>query len=512
MAISPRLQGLIPIVMLLLAGCGITLSLAPFNIWPAAIIALMVLFHYQHQALGKQRFFYPMIFSSALFISGCYWIYISMNTFGGAPPPLALIMTLMFCLFIAILIPPFMMVYHRYFSSLPAILRALAFASLWMLSEWLRTWFLTGFPWMFIGYSQTLGWLNSWAPIIGTLGISFLLALTAALVVELLQAIKQQRKALPMLCISAILICIWVSPLALNPLTFTHNKSDKTYKVALVQPDIDLKHKWDPRFLYDDMQYHRQVSNDMPEQDIIIWPETAVALMYHQSQYFLSLLNDDAQKNNTAIILGIPSKWNKNGHKVYHNSMIGVGQASGIYHKQKLVPFGEFVPFEKQLRGLIQFFDLPLSEFRPGPSNQQPFTAKGLMVMPYICYEIVYPDFVAKTAGDSDVLVTVSNDAWFGDSIGPLQHLQMVQMRALESGRYILRGTNTGVTAVINPDGQIIDQLPQFERGVLKSQVYARDGLTPMARFGSKPILFFSLLILLTAALYRFQQSPHKPQ
>lgn len=503
MATSPRLQGLITIIMLLLAGCGITLSLAPFNIWPAAIAALMVLYHVLHYAQGKQGFYFSLLFSSALFISGCYWIYISMNTYGGAPPPLAFIMTLSFCLFIAVLIPPFMMFYLRYFSALPAIARALAFAALWMLSEWLRTWFLTGFPWMFIGYSQTLGWLNSWAPIIGTLGISFLLAFTAALLIELIKHLQQKDKTSSTLCIIGVILFIWASPLALQSLSFTYNKSDKAYKVALIQPAINLYTKWNPRFLYQDMQYHRDLSNSMPEQDIILWAETAVALMYHQSQDYLGLLNEEAEKNDTAIILGIPSQWNKNGQDVYHNSMIGVGKASGIYHKQKLVPFGEYVPFEKQLRGLIQFFDLPLSEFRPGPDGQHALMAKGLKIMPYICYEIVYPDFVADTAGQSDLLLTVSNDAWFGDSIGPLQHLQMVQMRAIETGRYILRGTNTGVTAVINPEGRIIKQIPQFERKVLKSEVYAREGLTPMARFGSKPILIFSFLLLIILAAYQ---------
>ncbi|NRB38749.1 MAG: apolipoprotein N-acyltransferase [Pseudomonadales bacterium] len=492
-----RFSYLTPYLLLIVAGCGITLSLAPFDIAPAAIAALMVLYHLQNKALGKQIFYYPFVFSAALFISGCYWIYISMNTYGGASPPLALLMTLMFCLFLALLIPPFLMLYKSIFSNLPATLKALAFASLWLLSEWLRTWFLTGFPWMFIGYSQTLGWLNAWAPIIGTLGISFLLAFSAALLMELIHTVKAKKQAVQGLLPVVLLLIIWLSPLALKQLSFTDNKSDRAYKVALIQPDISLYKKWNPRFLYQDMQYHRQVSNAMPEQDIILWAETAVAAMYHQSEFYLSLLDDEAKKADTAIILGIPSQWLKEDRYVYHNSMIGVGKASGIYHKQKLVPFGEYVPFEKQLRGLIEFFDLPLSEFRPGPANQEALIAKDLKIMPYICYEIVYPDFVAKTAGLSDVLLTVSNDAWFGDSIGPLQHLQMVQMRAIETGRYILRGTNTGVTAVINHRGQIIDQLPQFERGILKSEIYAREGLTPMARFGSWPVVLFSIAVLL---------------
>ena len=499
--LPPRLQGLIPYGLLLLAGCGITLSLAPFDIWPAAIVALMLLYYFQHQATGTQCFLYPFTFATALFISGCYWVYISMNTYGGAPPPLALVMTLAFCLFLALLIPPFMMAYGRYFSAQPVLIRTLSFSALWLLSEWLRTWLLTGFPWLFIGYSHTQGPLMSWAPIIGTLGIGLILALTASLSVEILQNLRDKKAAAQSVPAMLVIALLWLAPLALNHLSFTENKTDRAYKVALIQPNINLNQKWDPRFLYQDMQYHRSVSNELADMDIILWAETAVALMYHQSTYYLNMLADEADKNDTAIILGIPSEWEQDDNRsVYHNSMIGVGKASGIYHKQKLVPCGEYVPLEDQLRGLIRFFDLPLSEFKPGPADQPPLIAKGLKIMPYICYEIVYPDFVASTAGTSDLLLTVSNDAWFGDSIGPIQHLQMVQMRAVETGRYILRGTNTGVTAVINHKGQIIDQLPQFGRAILKSEVYARTGLTPIVRYGSWPVVLFSLLILIAAA------------
>lgn len=487
----------------MLAGCGITLSLAPFTIWPAAIAALMALYATVNHCAAKNVFRYSFAFASGLLLSGSYWIYISMHDHGGAAPPLALIMTLMFCLFIAVLIPPYMWAYRRFFYHKNALQRSLAFAALWFLSEHLRTWFLTGFPWLYVGYSQTQAALSSWAPIIGTLGISLLLAFSAAALIEIISAVKNKTFKTSTAIITLIISGIWLAPVGLQNIEWTQNKTNKTIKVALVQPNIALDKKWDPRYLYKDMYYHRRVSNEMADRDLILWAETAVSETYHYAESFLQLLDQESKVRDTAIILGIPSQWQKDGQRVFHNTMIGVGEASGIYHKQKLVPFGEYVPFAHQLRGLIQFFDLPLSEFIPGPEDQEYLSAKGLKIMPFVCYEIVYPDFVAKQAGAMDLLVTVSNDAWFGDSIGPLQHLQMVQMRALETGRYILRGTNTGVTAVINHQGEIIAQLPQFKRGILKAEVYAREGLTPVARFGMKPVLAFSVLTLLLLLLRR---------
>lgn len=500
------------------AGCGITLSLAPFNIWPLALVALMSLYYALNQSSIKQAIYLSFTFASAMFISGCYWVYVSMNTYGGAPPILASIMTATFCLFLASLVPPFAVAYVKYFNHTELqsplnityrhLQRALAFACLWMLSEWLRTWFLTGFPWLFAGYSQTDGPLHSWAPIIGTLGLSLLIGFSAALLLELIQLIplkhKQQRASQSnthnisaIITMLLILSSIWLLPLQLKNISWSENSDNNAINVALIQPNIDINKKWDPRYVNQDMQYFRRTSQQLTDSDIIIWPETAVAKTYRRAEYFLNKVDQEAKASDTAIILGIPSQWLKGDHYIYHNSMITIGQGEGMYHKQKLVPFGEYVPLEDWLRGLIEFFDLPMSQFRPGPDQQKAFIAKGLRVMPYICYEIVYPNFVAKTAADADLLLTVSNDAWFGDSIGPLQHLQMVQMRALETGRYILRGTNNGVTAVIDSQGKIIAKLPQFERGILKAKVYARQGLTPVAQYGTLPTLYFSLICLL---------------
>ncbi len=159
------------------------------------------------------------------------------------------------------------------------------------------------------------------------------------------------------------------------------------------------------------------------------------------------------------------------GKSRYFNGITVVGEGAGTYLKQKLVPFGEYVPLQDLLRGLIAFFDLPMSDFARGPADQPLLKAKGYQIAPYICYEVVYPEFAAALAAQSQVLLTVSNDTWFGTSIGPLQHLQMAQMRALESGRWMIRATNNGVTGLIDPYGRIVRQIPQFQQGILRGEV-----------------------------------------
>jgi apolipoprotein N-acyltransferase len=189
----------------------------------------------------------------------------------------------------------------------------------------------------------------------------------------------------------------------------------------------------------------------------------------------------------TTLITGIP--YRPEGEQHYHNSILALGQGDGVYHKQRLVPFGEYVPMEGVLRGLIAFFDLPMSAFTAGPTGQAPLRAGAFRVAPYICYEIVYPDLVASGARDADLLITISNDSWFGDSIGPLQHLQMAQMRALENGRYLIRGTNNGVSAIINAQGEIVVASDRFVTTTLQGQVEAMLGSTPFSRFGSTPVI-----------------------
>ena len=233
----------------------------------------------------------------------------------------------------------------------------------------------------------------------------------------------------------------------------------------------------------------------------MLWPESALPTYSDRIEDYLGLISTEATETGTTLITGIPTRDAQGGY----NSIIALGLGAGEYRKQKLVPFGEYVPFEKNLRGLIQFFDLPMSSFIPGPNVPPVLSAGPLKVASFICYEVVYPDFVWQGARDAALLVTVSNDSWFGHSIGPLQHLQMARFRALETGRPLLRGTNNGVSAIIDHKGDLLVATPQFEEVVITGEVQPKTGLTPLMWLGSTPILAFCGL-LIAAAAYRRQR------
>lgn len=480
---------MVEFILLFSAGCLITLSLAPFHLWALALLAMAALHTAWQTASPRQALWRGFAFALGLQLSGNFWIYVSIHDHGGASMFLASIMTLGLCAFLASWVMPLGYCYVRFIRNKP-FGDTLGFAAIWILSEWLKTWLLTGFPWLFLGYSQLNAPLHSWAPVIGTFGISLIIAYTAAVAASTCRFRRLSLQWVPVML-------LWAMPIYLSTVQWTEKKHDRAYSVALLQPDIALENKWDPAYREPIMDYLKDTTAQLSGFDIIVWPETAVPDLYHNLGDYLHEIDAIAREHNTAVIQGIASKWYMNMEPVYHNSIIAIGKGSGIYHKQRLVPFGEYVPLEEWLRGLIRFFDLPMSQFRPGPARQKPLQAHDLVIMPYICYEVVYPDFVARSAGQADVLLTVSNDAWFGTSIGPIQHMQMAQMRALETGRYMIRDTNNGITAIIGPDGAVTASVPQFERQVLKGEVYAYRGLTPVTRYGTLPPIIMSLAILL---------------
>jgi len=304
-----------------------------------------------------------------------------------------------------------------------------------------------------------------------------------------------RRRSRPVsLLYGVLLLTLWGGGFYLTTIEWVTPKTKTPLTVAMVQPDIPLAVKWDRNAYQAILNRYQQAIDDITDADLIIWPESALPRLYQHARGFLDPIAAKLERDNRALITGIP--WKNQADNKYHNSIIALGQGSGVYHKQRLVPFGEYVPLESQLRGLIEFFDLPMSNFSRGPANQNTLSALSFQIGPYICYEIVYPDLVAKSAAKSDLLVTISNDSWFGSSIGPLQHLQMAQMRALENGRYLIRGTNTGVTAIINPKGKITVRAPQFSNTILLGQVTPMRGNTPFSAFGSLPVIAGCFLCL----------------
>lgn len=481
---------LFPLVLSCIAGGLAPLSFSPVDLWPLALISVAALFALLQKNSSKQAAWTGWCYGLGFFGVGASWIFVSINVYGNAPPVLAGILTGLFVAGLALLFSFQCWLYQRFFHKYyPSI----SFAAVWVLFEWFRSWFLTGFPWLYLGYAHLDTPLAGIAPVFGVMGISFIVVLTACLLFQFSKVNKAKNKQNHYLKLTASLLVLWMLPALLKNIAWVTEKPDENIQVGLVQANIDQNRKFDRAYLNESLDLYERLSNQLWEGEIVIWPETALPVLYQQAGDLLDAYSRIASQNDSTLITGILSL----NEGLVHNSITSLGAGAGLYHKQKMVPFGEYLPFAGVLESVLQLFELPMSNLSPGPSNQAMLSAGSLSLAPFICYEVVYPDFVRKNAIGADFLVTISNDTWFGASFGPLQHLQMAAMRALENGRYIVRATNNGVSAIINEKGQILSRTPQFKPAVLKGEVKVFSGRTPFSWWGSYPLLAFCVLFLL---------------
>lgn len=486
------------LLLLLIAGLAFPLGIAPYFYWPITLCSLFFLVVFlQRSTSTKQAFLYAWVFSLGKFLAGVSWVYVSIHDHSQTPAPLAVIMVGLFAGFLA-LFPAFCFAaWRRWFYS---SFNWLAIAVVWFLSEWLRTWLFTGFPWLFAGDAHLFSWLSGLAPVIGSLGLSFISVLSVNLIIETVKT-RQPFYLLGLL--------IW--PLALGLKSISWTEGEQVISTRAIQGNVALNIKWKQKQVLPNIQTYFNLTEKEFAADLVLWPETAITLWADQFEPYLESISEEAKKTNTAIITGIPYRHPLSSPLAgkMHNSIIATGSAQGLYHKQKLVPFGEFVPFESQLRGLIPFFDIEMSSFLAGKPNQpllqasyvRDNTTYNYQIAPYICYEIAYPLLVAEMAKESQLLVTISNDAWFGDSLGPKQHMGLAQMRALETGRYLVRATNTGITGMVDDKGNIIERIANNITGTAKADVVLKQGQTPFMRFGIWPLMLLSLFVLLVSAI-----------
>jgi apolipoprotein N-acyltransferase len=493
-------------------GALTTLSLAPFNLWPASIITVAIFAATLHQQATQKIFWLSWLFGIGLFGGGVSWVYVSIHDYGDAPVWLASFLTTLFVVFLAFVFALPFLAWGKWFSGHTAGF-LLAFPALWVLGEWLRSWLLTGFPWLYLGYAHITSPLAGWLPVTGVYGASFIVAFTGCALAHYL--LNDRLNPL------VYSICLFVCGYGLHTLHWTQVRYDSPISIGIVQPDFALQDKWNPAKRAMIRQTLEVMSQPLWQQDVILWPEAALSELYQDALPFLDTLDAHGKNTRTTLITGIPyydaEASRQEQHTVYYNSITALGYGKGLYHKVRLVPFGEYVPLENWLRGIIRFFDLPMSEFSAGPAQQDLLSVGRWHVAPFICYEIVYPDLVAHNARNADFLVTISNDSWFGHSIGPLQHLQMAQARALETQRFLLRGTNDGVSAIIDAQGLIQQSSQRFSPELLSGTIYPVTGQTPFMRFGSTPLM--AMLCLLLAGIYAtgrwrppYKRPAHKPR
>ncbi len=477
----------------ILAGVMLVGAFEPFAMFwlaPMALAALLALWHRQTPGWG---FLLGWGFGIGLFGAGVSWVYNSIHDFGNASETLAFLLTAALVLGLALFPALVGWALCRFFPRPGWPRHYLAFPALWLIVEWLRTWLLTGFPWLLTGYSQLGTWLDGYAPIFGVLGISLIVVVTAAGLWHLL-ATRSLTTAGSLI----LVLLVWVLGLPLQSIGWTH-PVDAPLSVALVQGNVAQDQKWVPENYRAVMQMYLDLTQPYWGRSLIVWPEAAVPIPYAAgAEGYFNLLEQNARHARSDMILGIvrydPVR------ELYFNSVLSIaGNGRQFYDKYHLVPYGEYFPVPAFVRDLLRRMHMPYSDMTPGVLNTEPLRLDAQRINVFICYEAIFGREVMARAPSSTLMVNVSNDAWFGDSLAPHQHLQMVQMRALEAGRELLRATNTGITAIIDHQGRVKDRLPQFERSVLSGTVQPRQGVTPYVRWLDWPVLMLVLVWLVGA-------------
>lgn len=465
-------------------GAAAVFCFAPFGFWWLAFPVCLGLFLRLRQAVGMRRALrIGGSFGLGFFLAGVSWIYVSLSVFGGMPGWLAGFATFLFCATMALYFVLFAGVFKRW-QPVGIVAQALFFGALWMLFDWLRGWLFTGFPWLALGYSQVNGPIAGFAPLLGVYGLSLIVATVAAL-------LAQWRAGLP------VLLVVLLAGFCLKQIAWT-TPVGKPVSVALVQGNVAQEMKWEPSHFIRTLHLYRDLVREHPAA-LTVLPETAVPAFFDQlPPEFVADLKRDAQRQGGDLIMGAVT----GDSRAYWNTAVTLGASpTQSYSKHHLLPFGEFIP--SGFSWFLQLARIPMSEFSRGPEQQPPFAIAGQQVAADICYEDVFGEEIIRALPAATMLVNISNTAWFGHSLAQPQHLQISQMRALETGRPMLRATNTGMTAVIRPDGEVQAVLSPFVTDVLEAQVQGYSGLTPYARGGNWGALLLALVLLLAAKLQR---------
>ena len=481
------------------AGLLLPFAFAPYGAWPLAILALAVLIVSVRDLGAWHAAIVGWGFGLGMFGHGVWWIEVSVHQFG--------VPSLIFSIGITAMLVAGMALYPALFAGLlrglpapNAALRCLVLApALWVLTEWLRGWLFTGFPWLALGYSQIDSALAGFAPLLGVSGCSGVVVLLAGLLAQGLMASWRERALLGFL-----LIAISGTGAALRLQNWTRELK-RDIDVALVQGAIPQDQKWDRELRERSLTHYLQLSASAWQAPLMIWPETAVPAFPTEVPEMIEQLQTSARAAHTTLLIGMPTGEPWNGR--YFNSVVTFGERPAQYDKRHLVPFGEFFPFKRWLGNLYMLLSIPLSDFSAGADQQPLVYAAGYAVGVSVCFEDVFGGEIAATLPAAAYLVNVSNDAWFGDTIAPHQHLEIARMRALETGRYMLRATNTGITAVIDDHGQVRARAPQFEPTVLRARFAARSGSTPYVKLGDWPLLLTLALASGATVVHGYRRS-----
>lgn len=486
-------------------------AFAPFEqywiVYPSFVGFFLLL--QEVQKSSKRYFLISYSFSIAMFLSSIHWVYVSMDLFGGMPIIASASLITILCAYLAIFPSSALWAGTRFLILSDATRYLLTIPVFWLISDWLRGYVLTGFPWGYLGYSHADTPLAGFAPILGVQGITLAIMVICGALTLLIQ--KQK------IILNLVLICgLLITGAILKKQQYS--ELQPAVRVSLVQGNIDQNEKWKRGQLYPSLIKYLDLSNIKQDRqpELIIWPESAIAALELDMQEFLQPLSRNLAARNKTLITGIIDY--QLASDSYYNSIITLGKlpagqvyslaSKNRYQKHQLLPIGEFVPFEDLLRPLAPYFNLPMSSFQRGALVQPNLQSRQTAFVSALCYEIAFPELLRKNITEkTGMLLTLSNDAWFGDSIGPAQHLQIARMRAIEFARPLLRSTNNGITAIFDSHGNELGRLPANYAAVLTEKVQPALGHTPYQTYGSLPLYLYCLLVLTGMFLARQKNS-----
>ena len=484
----------------LVAGASLPVSFAPFEWWPVAVVVPALLIWLWDGATPRRAAVLGFWFNFGTFAAGTYWLYISLRLIGHAPIPLAL--------FLMLGLAAIMGAYHallgwavaKFLPPRGALRWLVGIPGAWLLVEWWRGWFLSGFGWLSLGYAHTDNWLGALAPVIGQYGLGLLTLVMAGVLVTLLQGTSRER-----IVAGATFVIIWAVAFSLRGIEWTQ-PFGRPIEVAVVQGAVPQDKKWTGN-VDEIVALYQTRTREAYGADIIFWPESAIPDLanYHVNLY--REIYQEASARGSALIVGTlraePDP--VTGEDDYYNSVLAMDRATtGIewHDKHHLVPFVEFVPVPSFVRTWLKLRDLPYSDFNRGAAQQEPLSASGQKIAAGVCYEDAYGSTLLPVMDRATMLANVTNDSWFGRSTARYQHLQISRLRAMETGRPMVRAANDGVSAVIGSQGEIVSKAPEYEANVKRARVQPRMGITPYARTGNWPAVCLALVFGLAGAYF----------
>ncbi len=494
-----------------LAGAVTVLGFAPFYLFALPVATLAVLIVLWRRAAGRRAAaLIGLSFGLGFFLTGVSWVYVSLHDFGALPAPLAGILTLVFCAYLA-LYPAVTGWIYCALGPRSALATLAALPALWALADWLRGWLFTGFPWIALGYSQIpASPLAGYVPVLGIYGATLATVFSAGVIVILWEHWKDEARPgdltihpssfilHPLRSIlhpsSFVLAAIWTGGYALEQIEWTQPAGEPIV-VSLLQGNIPQEMKWREDKVEATLDKYRRLVESSNAR-LIVLPETALPLYLNDvPPYYLNGIAAHARSNGGDVLIGVPER---SDGRDYFNSVLSFGAApTQTYRKSHLVPFGEFVPLKPLFGWFLDIARIPLLDFARGAPTQQPLAVAGQRIAINICYEDAFGAEIIRQLPQATLLANVSNVAWFGRSVAPQQHLQISQARALETGRYLLRATNTGMTAIIDWQGRVRKVAPEFTEAIVTGVVQGRAGATPYVRWGNAPVIALSLLLVL---------------